>query len=97
MTGTWTLLCPTDCAPLQGKCYYTGGHGKPFVLVCETGLKSISYAEASKALKTHSVPERGTGLKTGRAGERRKGKPRSLHERIERHRKTSSHKNLLHP
>lgn len=31
------------------------------------------------------LPEKGTGLLTGRAGERRAGKPRTLRERLERH------------
>ena len=86
MVGTWVLLCPTDCAPLMGECYYTGGHGKPLVLVCEKGLKSISYDEAYKKLKTHkALPKRGTGLKVGRAGKRRKGRPRTVLERMKRH------------
>ena len=96
MVGTWVLLCPTDCAPLQGECYYTGGHGKPLVLVCEQGLKSISYKEAQKALEKHAIPKnavspldrlpkRGAGLKLGTAGERRKGKPRTLQQRKKRH------------
>lgn len=98
MVGTWVLLCPTDCAPLQGEGYYIGGHGKPLVLVFENGLKSISYKQAEKALKRHSVsknalsliqklPKRGSGLKLGSAGKRRRGKPRTLKQRLERHRK----------
>ena len=75
MVGTWVLLCPTDCAPLMGECYYTGGHGKPLVLVCEKGLKSISYDEAYKKLRTHkALPKRGTGLKVGRASNPRRRK-----------------------
>ena len=32
------------------------------------------------------LPKRGTGLKTGTAGKRRKGKPRTKKQRLKRHR-----------
>jgi len=35
--------------------------------------------------KKRELPERGTGLRTGRAGERRMGKPRTEEERRRRH------------
>lgn len=35
------------------------------------------------------LPSRGTGLLTGRAGERRAGKSRTLRERFERHKRLS--------
>jgi len=40
-------------------------------------------AESGK--KKKKLPERGTGLRTGRAGERRAGKPRTEEERRRRH------------
>ena len=73
----WVLLCPTDCAPLEGECHYTGGHGKPFKLHCPRGLKSISYKKAEKALKTHTAPP-GQGPSNPR---RRRYLPHHLTER----------------
>ncbi|MBA7716429.1 hypothetical protein ES703_125502 [subsurface metagenome] len=42
-------------------------------------------ATNKKKDKSETLPEKGTGLKNGRAGERRAGKPRTEKERRERH------------
>jgi len=48
-------------------------------------LLLLALAFLADSGKKRELPERGTGIKTGRAGERRAGKPRTEAERRERH------------
>lgn len=45
----------------------------------------ILLALLARGKKKSKLPEKGTGLETGRAGERRAGKPRTEAERERRH------------
>ncbi len=89
--GAWMLECPTGGVY---KCngHYEGGHGEPFSLHCDT----IKTVKAPKEGGCIDVPERGTGLITGRAGERRKGKPRTEEERSIRHENPRTRRFLPH-
>ena len=48
-------------------------------------LLLLALAILAESGKKKKLPERGTGLRTGRAGERRAGKPRTEEERRRRH------------
>jgi len=60
---------------------------KPSVALAGLGALALLLVPIAliAAEKRKSLPERGTGLRTGRAGERRAGKPRTEEERRRRH------------
>ena len=58
---------------------------KPLIPAGLGALALLLVPVALIAAERRKLPERGTGLATGRAGERRAGKPRSEEERRRRH------------